>query len=274
MTELQRELLKILKWFHGFCVENNLRYYAVGGTLLGAVRHKGFIPWDDDIDIGMPRKDYDKMIEIMKNQDGGSVYKLETPLENRDFVYQFCKLYDTSTTLIENTRYKTKRGIYLDIFPLDGIGNTLEESKKNFKAIDKKNNYIMTKVCALSKHRKFYKNLAIILSRCIPFPSWQNTLRKLTQICRSRDYDEYTYVANLVGNWHEREIVKREWMGAPILYKYEDIQIYGPRDADKYLEAVYGDYMQLPPEEKRQSHHDYLYLDLNKSYLDESKEEL
>lgn len=272
MTDLQKELLVMLKWFHEFCVKNNLRYYAIGGTLLGAVRHKGFIPWDDDVDLGMPRKDYKRLVECIKNEQSDSGYVLETPLIKKDFVYQYCKLYDTKTTLVENTRYKTKRGIYLDIFPLDGIGNTLEESQKNFKTIDRKNNYIMTKVCALSKHRKLYKNIAIVISRCIPIPSWRTVLYKVDKLCESREFDTYKYVANLFGNWHEKEIVKREWLGRPTLYMFEDIQIYGPQDANSYLSALYGNYRQLPPIEKQKSHHDYLKLDLNVSYLDEKRE--
>lgn len=268
MTCLQNKLLVMLGWFHEICINNNLRYYAIGGTLLGAVRHNGFIPWDDDIDIGMPRADYKKLIEIMKNNDD-PIYRLETPFEHNDYVYQFCKLYDTTTTLVENTRYKTKRGIYLDIFPLDGIGNSLEESKKNFKKIIRKNNYIMTKVCALNKNRVIYKNLAIVVSRCIPFPKWQNTLRRLDALCSSMAFDHYEYVTNPYGAWGDREIFKREWFGESI-YKmdFENIQICVPKDYDSFLTKMYGDYMKLPPKEKQVTHHDYLFLDLEKSYLD------
>ncbi|WP_251548051.1 LicD family protein [Pumilibacter intestinalis] len=266
MTEIQLKLLDMLKWFHEFCIENKLRYYALGGTMLGAIRHKGFIPWDDDIDVGMPREDYDKMIELVIDKQDEK-YRLEKPLQNKDFVYQYCKLYDTSTTLVENTRYKTKRGVYLDIFPLDGIGNTQEESKKNFKKIDKKTAYIMTKVCGLSKNRKLYKNLAIIVSRYIIFPRWQKVLKNLDILCRTRKFDDCDYVANLYGNWHEREIVKREWFGTPCLYEFEDFEIYGVQNYDSYLSAIYGNYMKLPPIEKQKSHHDYLSLDLEKSYL-------
>lgn len=268
MTELQQKLLKMFEWFHNFCRDNELRYYAVGGTLLGAVRHKGFIPWDDDIDLGMPRDDYDKMIKMLKDRVD-SIYRLESPLENRDFVYQYCKLYDATTTLIENKRYKIKRGIYLDIFPLDGIGNTLDESKKNFKKIDKKNNYIMSKTCALSGHRKFYKNVAIIVSRIVPFPRWRSTFRKADILCRLRKFDECEYVANIYGNWHEKEIMKREWFGVPIEYDFENIKIYGVQDAVSYLKTMYGNYMQLPPIEKQTSHHDYIKIDLAKSYLED-----
>ena len=266
MTDMQSKLLEMLKYFHKFCVEHDLRYFALGGTLLGAVRHKGFIPWDDDIDIGLPRKDYEKLIAL--SSEIASPFLLEKPLINKDFVYQYCKLYDTTTTLVENTRYKPKRGIYLDIFPLDGIGNTIEESWRNFKIINKKNSYIMTKICAWSKHRKFYKNLAIVISPCLPFPRWRKVLQKLDDICKSRNFDEYEFVANLYGNWHEKEIAKKEWFGMPMLYDFEDIQIYGLQDADSYLTAIYGDYMQLPSIENQKSHHNYIYIDINKSYLD------
>ena len=131
MTELQQELLKILKWFHGFCVENNLRYYADGGTMLGAVRHKGFIPWDDDVDVCMPREDYNKLISLSASLP--KPYVLETPQsEAKDFLYAFSKIYNTDTTLIEKGKKNIKRGIYLDVFPLDGLGNSEKEAKKNF----------------------------------------------------------------------------------------------------------------------------------------------
>ena len=87
-------------------------------------------------------------------------------------------------------------------------------------------------------------------------------------MCKLKDYDECEYVANYCGNWHEKEIMKKEWAENPVLCKFEDIQIYIPEDADAYLKRVYGDYMKLPPEEKRVTHHDFLYLDLNKSYLE------
>ena len=115
-NKLKPMLVEMMGWFHNFCVNHNLRYYAAGGTMLGAIRHKGFIPWDDDIDIVMPRTDYEKLEQLMKNQVCKR-YLLETPnTDAKDFFYTFSKLYDTETTLIENTKYKIKRGIYLDIF--------------------------------------------------------------------------------------------------------------------------------------------------------------
>ena len=167
MNELQSKLVDMLQYFHNLCVENQIRYYIVEGSFLGAVRHKGFIPWDDDIDLGVPREDYDRLISIMKNRGQGR-YVLESPSENKDFVYSFSKLYDTQTTLIPISRYHIQRGIYLDIFPLDGVGDTKEEALRHNRKITTLDNYICTKICAIEPRRKFYKNAAIVVGRCIP----------------------------------------------------------------------------------------------------------
>lgn len=270
MTELQTRLLVIMKWFHELCEKENLKYYAIGGTALGAVRHNGFIPWDDDLDVGMPRKDYERLKELSCKINHQSDFILEFPDNKKDFVYPYGKIYDTKTTLVESTRYKTKRGIFIDVFPIDGVGNTLEESMETFKKVDKKINLLCTRICALRKDRKWYKNIAILLSRCVPdfLLGSLKIIKEIDSMCKLKDYDECEYVANYCGNWHEKEIIKKEWVENPVLCKFEDIQIYIPEDADAYLKRVYGDYMKLPPEEKRVTHHDFLHLDLDKSYLE------
>ncbi len=269
MTEMQEKLLEILKWFHELCEKEGLVYYAQGGTALGAVRHNGFIPWDDDLDVGMPRKDYESLKKLSEKVNGNSPYQIEFPGDDREFVYPFCKVYDTKTTLIENTRYKTKRGIYIDVFPIDGIGNTMEESVKNFKRVDHKRNLLCTQICGLRKGRKWYKNLSVILLRNIPFWNSVKMIKDIDRMSKLYDYDKCQYVANLCGNWHEKEIMDKEWVEKPVLCKFEDTQIYIPENHDGYLTRMYGDYMQLPPVEKRVTHHDFISIDLNKSYLEE-----
>ncbi len=267
MTELQSKLVEIMSFFHDVCTKHNIRYYVLGGTCLGAVRHKGFIPWDDDIDVGLPREDYNKLISVLKKNDCKKYY-LECPLESKDFVYSYCKLYDTTTTLTENTRYKTRRGAYLDIFPLDGAGDTYDEAIKHFKKIEKYNNYVSTKVCAINPHRKFYKNAAIIMGRCIPefLFGWRFAVKKVEALCQTKKFDDCRYVGNMYGNWREKELSPRDIFGEPVLYDFEGIQVYGPQNADLYLSTLYGDYMKLPPIEKQVTHHDFLFLDLNRSY--------
>ncbi len=267
MTDLHSKLLDMLMAFHELCQKEGLRYYLQGGTALGAARHKGFIPWDDDIDVGMPRSDYEKLKEISASLDTG-IYCFEFPSNDKTFVYAFGKMYDTSTTLIENTRYKVKRGICIDIFPLDGAGNTFEESLVNFKAVNKKINLLLTKACAWRKGRKLYKNLALLAMRCVPeFIIDSSKLKSdIDSMCKKLSFDECDYVANYNGAWHEKEIIKKEWYGTPTEYLFEGIKVYAAENIDAYLTSLYGDWRTPPPPEKQVTHHDYLYLSLNDSY--------
>ncbi|MBQ7274498.1 MAG: LicD family protein [Clostridiales bacterium] len=268
MTEMQAKLFDMLKWFDAFCRQNELSYYAVGGTLLGAVRHNGFIPWDDDIDVAMPRDDYDKLITLMKGKTFGK-YVLESyDSENDDYCYPYNKIYDISTTLIENYRKPLKRGIFLDVFPLDGAGNNELDSIKWCKHINRRYYFFLTRIAAVRKERSLYKNVAIVLSNIIPHVFVNNfKLRiKLDSMCRRYNPRDSLYVGNLLGNWGTKEIIKSSIIGNPTEYDFEGAKIFGIEHFDEYLSHIYGDWRSLPPEEKRQSHHDYLFLDLNNSY--------
>lgn len=265
MNNLQQKIYDMFNWFHKFCVENDIKYYALAGTTLGAVRHGGFIPWDDDIDVGLYREEYDKLIALMDGKKFGN-YVLEKPFENKDFTYGFAKIYDTSTTLVEHTRYNTKRGVYIDVFPLDGVDDDYEVALKKYDNIQKKRNWVLIKTCGVRKGRKFYKNLSVILGRILPF-SWRKKAKAIDKICKENSYKETKYVANYFGVYgSKKEVIKRGYFGTPKLYKFEDGEMYLPEDADKYLTTMYGDYMTPPPVEKQVSHHDFVYFDLNKHY--------
>lgn len=268
--EMQKYLLEMIHWFHDYCEKNNLRYYALGGTMLGAARHNGFIPWDDDLDVGMPRKDYERLYELLKYRPGDR-YCLETPHSDaEDFNYCFSKLYDTHTTLVENLKYKVKRGLYIDIFPLDGMGNSEEECKKNFDIIDRKFKFLLAHTTGIRKGRSVAKNAAVIVSQTIlnPFINDKKKINELNDLCSKFDFDECKFGGNPFGAWRYKEVMSRDIMGKPTLYKFEDMSIYGSEDFDAYLTHMYGNWRQLPPKEKQVSHHDYLELDLNKSYMD------
>ena len=272
LNETQAVMLDMLKWFHSFCEKQHISYYIVGGTMLGAIRHKGFIPWDDDIDVGIPRKDFDRLINN-KNAflKGEERYTIESFLDgNKDFEYPYAKVYDTYTTLVENCRQKTKRGVYIDVFPLDGIGSDYADSMQNYSPINKQLNFLMTRICEIRKSRSFLKNTAIVLSQLIPdfILSNHKLIMKINNMCSARDFDTTPYVGNLVGNWGKKEIMPRDFFGKPTLYQFEDTEVFGPENYDNYLRNVYNNWQQLPPPEKQKSHHDFLHLDLNKSYKD------
>lgn len=269
MTELQSKLLDMLKWFHSFCEEHNLRYYALGGTMLGAVRHKGFIPWDDDIDVGLPRADYNKLIELSDRIQ--SPYVLETPhSEAKEFVYAYSKLYNTDTTLIEKGKSNIKRGIYLDVFPLDGLGNNEIDATKQFKRTAHLVKKLAVRVSPIRKGRGFAKNCAVALSRCVPqfIINDKKLAQKLNRVAAEKDYDDNVFVGNLVCNYKLNNILRRDYFGTPTSYVFEDAEIYGAEDYEGYLSQVFGNWRKLPPEDQQVSLHLSAELDLNKSYLE------
>lgn len=233
-NEMQVKLIDMLKWYHEFCVKNDLRYYIIGGTMLGAVRHQGFIPWDDDIDVGMPRDDYNRFLKISKGiQD--NQYIVEAPTEgNPEFQYLYAKIYDKSTTLVEKVRNPIKRGIFIDVFPLDGVGATEEEARKNYKRIKKLIDFEMMIVCAIRKERRWYKNLGVLLGRIVSplFVSEREVNRRINEMCEERSFDKDYFVGNLMGAWGMKEIMPREYFGEPTKYTFEDIEVYGPEKAD------------------------------------------
>ncbi len=267
MNEIQVRLLELLDYFHKLCCREGLTYYVIGGTALGVVRHGGFIPWDDDIDVGMPREDYEKLKVLSKGRRFDN-FIFEYAGESHDFVYPLCKMYDTTTTLAENTRFITRRGIYLDIFPLDGVGNTMEESRANFWRVYRLYRLLNTKVCGYRKGRKWYKNFILRIMQLLPdfILSPASLICRIDNKSKERTFYGERYVANLVGDAGEKEILRREIFGTPTLYQFEGINVNGPERIEEFLTCIYGDWRQLPPVEKQVSHHDFLEIDLNKPY--------
>lgn len=266
LTPLQSRLLEMLKWFDEFCRKNNLSYYLLCGTMLGAARHQGFIPWDDDIDVGLFRNDYERLINLMKGKQECGKYIIEAPdSENEDYCYPYAKIYDSSTTLIEHYAVPLKRGIFLDIFPLDYLGNSFEECKKRYVPIRYLYNFYLTRVAAPDGHRLWYKNAAIKVSRCIPFINNRKIRIKLDQKCANAE-NSLSWGGNLLSDWGIKEAMPISVIGKPKEYLFEGLKVYGVADYDTYLTNLYGNWRQLPPKDKQITHHDYLELDLEKPY--------
>lgn len=268
LNPLQLNLLEIFKWFDSFCRKNQLRYYAIGGTLLGAMRHQGFIPWDDDLDVGMPRKDYETFMQLMKEQKGR--YQYETIFSpNEDFSFTIGKLYDTETTLIEQRRRTIKRGLFIDVFPIDGLSNTMDEAIQTYKPIKWRFALHEAMIASTRPGRAFWKNAFIQLVHLIPsFLMNTRKLRlKIDSLCSEHDFDSFKYGGNLYGTKFDGEIVPLDWFGTPQEARFEDMNIYIPEDSESYLKHIYGNWQKLPPIEKQVTTHDFLSCDLNKSYL-------
>ena len=267
IEESKEVQLNLLKELDNFCAANDIHYSLAFGTLIGAIRHKGFIPWDDDIDLGMPRSDYQKLERIMSSM-GDSRYVLETPNSlAKDFFYPYAKLYDTTTTLIENLKHRIVRGVFIDIFPLDGLGDSLEEAESNYKKVERKRNLLLMKTSGIRKGRDLYKNLSVILARFLPINE-KKLLHEVAEKANVYSFDEAAYGGNAFGAWRFKEIMPTRYMGKPTLYHFEHFQIYGAEHADEYLTKLYGDWRQLPPEEKRVTHHDFVECDLEHSWLE------
>lgn len=266
--KVQECSLELLKEFIKVCEKLNLTYYLIAGTLLGAVRHKGFIPWDDDIDVGMPRKDYE--IFLSKAQDMlPKNYFLQTFKTDPEWPANFAKIRNNNTTFIETSvkNRKINHGIYIDIFPLDFYPKTQKEINK----FNRKNKYYrmaISKSFYIEKDKRSWKMFIVrLLTLFMPI---KTALKKREKLITSNKDDNY--LVNYSGAWGEREITPSIWYGEGVDLEFEGLKIKVPSDYKAWLTQVYGDYMQLPPIEKRVTHHFTEVIDLDKSYKEYIKE--
>jgi len=268
LTAIQKKLLTELEWFDNYCRVNNLRYFIIGGTLLGALRHGGFIPWDDDIDIGMPRDDYDRLSRLFPSSGLGN-YVLEMPNSLSDDFYQpYGKLYDRTTTLIEKGRNISVRGIYIDVFPIDGIGNTMAEAKKNYRIIKWSYFLYLSRTAVVRKDREKWKTFLAMLANLLPgFVLSEKRLRVfIDRKCSRIDYNHSSLCGNLLGRKFDGEIVPKVFFGNPKEVSFNGIKVFMPEKAELYLDHIYGDWKKMPPAEDRVTNHDYLVCDLATPY--------
>ena len=254
--ELKKIQLEILEEIKVVCDMNNLKFFLCGGTLLGAVRHNGFIPWDDDIDIYMPREDYKKFVSLF-NKNSNSNYKFVCMENNSEYCQPFGKVICTDTTLLE-TQVKSTHGmgVYVDVFPLDGVGDSLSEAKKT---IAKCGRYRTLLGLAMSKKRKTTPiNIIKNLYCQVLFLSRQTLYSKYLKVAQKNSFADSKYVAFCGAFYGEREILEHDIFLASELHEFEKGLYPIPIGYDIYLKKLYGDYMLLPPIEKRVTHHSFV----------------
>lgn len=261
LRKLQLFQLECLADFHKMCEENNLKYYMIGGTLLGAIRHKGFIPWDDDIDLAMPREDYEKLIEISRNKKLSEDYTVENYKFNPKMRCYFSRVI-ASEEARKRVGFKANSElglVLIDILPLDGTPNNSIAKKiyyskammlravagisnLDIKEVDSNRSKLEAMLLNVSKNLKIYK----LLNRKTIY----NMLDKLYM----KNSVKSNFSGTITGAYKVKEIVPTNYWGNPTKYDFEDKKFYGPEMYDEYLTHMYGDYMVLPPEHKRKSH--------------------
>ena len=274
MTELEKNKLKqlqidMLKEFIRICENENLQWFVVGGTALGTVRHKGFIPWDDDIDVAMPREDYDKFMAVAQSYLPNHLF-LQNINTDKEYIMNFAKIRDSRTTFVESSiaSLKINHGVYIDVFCLDGFPNS-KFSQKTFLFKD----YILKLRIGnlfrknLKVNRSFPKKIVdFILS--IFYPDYKKTSYIREKLLKKYSYKEYDFIANYCGAWGKKEIMPKSIFGEGVKGTFEGLDVVLPEKTDEYLTHVYGNYMELPPIEKRVAHHYCDIVDLEKSYLE------
>lgn len=263
--ETQEVALEVLKVITDLCDKIHCRYFLAYGTLLGAVRHKGFIPWDDDVDIMMPRPDYVKLLRYFEK------YQSDYP-NIRLFNYDVCQEYPYMITRFSDNRYKLVEeneksygmGVFIDVYPLDGLGNDKKRAYQRGRKAD-----ILSSLCYQASRTRFlaetnsYGLKAIKIA--IKFPMYfiaralgKDFFQKRLKSLKYLNYDSSVYVG--CGVWivgYKDDTYKREWFEELIKVPYEQYEFYIPKEYDKILKQLFHDYMKLPPKKDRIGHHHY-----------------
>lgn len=261
---LQTIQLSILTYVDRVCAQHGLRYYLVGGTLLGAIRHQGFIPWDDDIDIGMPRRDYERFIRIME-QEGEYPYRLYyIGCGGEECFLAHCKVYDERTACLTTAGEPVvnEPGVALDIFAYDGYGNVYGTAVVRFVLAHGLQRAIALSGSVLLPGEHLFKRMSIRLAY------WACCLmgkeRLYEAVCaylRKRDVDTSRYVAGTNGCYGTHEVQPAAGFTRQVPVTFEGRTFPAPAGWEPYLRSLYGDYMQLPPVEQRvRPHHYDVYL--------------
>ena len=259
LDEIQKIQLNILLEVADFCDKNGITYFLTAGTLIGALRHQGFIPWDDDIDILMFRPDYEKFISIFnKRKNAGTKKVFATGYKN--YPYAFAKVSDENTVLVEseNLNKYFQIGVNIDVFPLDYLGDDLSLANKFVNYIYRYGGLMDIKNISLDRPRPWYKQTFIkIAQMCFKIFSYKYLISKINQIARK--YENQTnskYIGQIVLKAKgEREILERKWFSSTIELLFENHLFKAPVGYDAYLRRLFGNYMQLPPPGKRVSTH-------------------
>ena len=256
LKEIQNEELIILKSVVTFLDNNKIDYSLFGGTLLGAIRHKGFIPWDDDIDICVTRENYEKIIKLIKDD-----HKLDNNLffscfETHNSNLPFLKIYNKDI-LVSNSKYydKYEKYLWIDLFPID---NLTEENSNLVKKISFYKKVLMNKKkkykYLINNNSLFIALIKILIKTCLIIIPKRFIVKRMINISKKCSYNNSKYAGNIVWGYGKKEVMNKEIFDSVKDIDFENYKFKGLAEYDKYLTNIYGDYMKLPPEEDRIDH--------------------
>lgn len=262
MRELLHEerkdiLLEIMDEIDRFCNEFELNYYLAYGSLIGAVRHNGFIPWDDDIDIVMFRNDYEKFLKMF-NESRSDSYKVVSMHNEYKFDLAFAKVCDMRTKIIDGGEDPADIGVNIDIFPIDYGSSDLKQVKKLLHKVRFLKLMVKAKSSKKRDDRRLVEKILITAVKPISRHKLLVCINSMIQAYKAKE--DSAYCANMTTlPYGDREIVRTEWFRERIKVSFENRLYYAPKNYNAILNHIYGEYMKLPPEEKRVAHTNIAY---------------
>lgn len=272
IRKLQLVELEILLAFKNYCEKNNLNYVLIGGSALGAMRHNGFIPWDDDVDIGMPRNDYEIFLNLAK-KDFDDKYLIQNNKTEKNFPYSFTKIRMKSTKFIQENlkNIQMNHGIFIDIFPIDGCGNDFDKAKKHVKRLQRYNYFHIAHTLINSKYNNSLRyrlkvHVLILFKKILSQKLINNRIQKLR---KKYSFDSSNYVANFFGTAKGKELIKKEDIfGKKNCLSFEKHQFPVPSKIHEYLTHIYGEYNKIPKNAHPENKHELVEIDYGDDNID------
>lgn len=264
LRRVQLTQLEIAREIKRVCEENDIRFFLLGGTYLGAVRHQGFIPWDDDMDLGMLRGEYEKFCRIAPEKLGPD-YCLQTWYTEPNYGLPFGKVMKRGTVYLESkkSRRLQENGIYVDIFPFDSVPQDLQQRQKLAKHLLRLYRLRLMK-CG---YKPWMEEDKVLWHKRLGYLFYQLQALFCGKQALARDYDALAEAQPDTDTVSEQSgmaqplYVRRAWCEDLVNYTFEGEQFPAPRAYDEFLTIYYGGYMQLPPEDQRENRHQIVQVD-------------
>lgn len=265
----KKKLVDTFKELVNYLEAGNYKWFACGGTCIGALRHKGLIPWDDDIDIVMPRSEYNRFLENYVDTPDYYTVSME---KDSEYPFTFAKFCDGNSTILETYGLNITFGIYIDIFPLDYYDAPIDvvtqykmRYDKLYRLLERSSNtYYKRHIINMIKGFRVINCKRIFEDLFIHRRRKSKYIKEIKEIEGYSTIEKADLIVSLGGTYKQKEVYKSEWFDDSVMVSFEGFMIRIPKGYDQYLNQVYGDYMKLPPKEKQISKHSHVYDNLTK----------